>query len=86
MPNLEINGQSIEVDTGSSVLQAAEKLDIHVPRYCYHPGLSVAGSCRMCMVEIEKMPKLAISCHTQAQDDELERDVNLILGWIEAVE
>ncbi len=68
MPNLEINGQSIEVETGFSVLQAAEQLDIHVPRYCYHPGLTVAGSCRMCMVEIEKMPKLAISCHTQAQD------------------
>ena len=68
MPNLEINGQSIEVETGSNVLQAAEQLDIHVPRYCYHPGLSVAGSCRMCLVEIEKMPKLAISCYTQAQD------------------
>ena len=66
--NLEINGQTIEVVSGSSVLQAAEKLDIHVPRYCYHPGLSVAGSCRMCMVEIEKMPKLAISCYTPAQD------------------
>ena len=68
MPNLEINGQTIEVDSGSSVLQAAEQLDIHVPRYCYHPGLSVAGSCRMCLVEIEKMPKLAISCYTPAQD------------------
>ena len=68
MPNLEINGQTIEVDSGSSVLQAAEQLDIHVPRYCYHPGLSIAGSCRMCMVEIEKMPKLAISCYTPAQD------------------
>jgi len=68
MPSLEINGQTIEVETGSSVLQAAEKLDIHVPRYCYHPGLSVVGSCRMCLVEIEKMPKLAISCYTPAQD------------------
>ncbi len=40
--NIEINGQSIEVDTGSSVLQAAEKLDIHVPRYCYHPGIAMS--------------------------------------------
>jgi NADH-quinone oxidoreductase subunit G len=68
MPTLTINGQEVDIDTGSSVIQAAEKLGIYVPRYCYHPGLSIAGSCRMCLVEIEKVPKLAISCYTQVQD------------------
>jgi len=68
MPAIEINGQVVNVEPGSTVIQAAENLGISVPRYCYHPGLSIAGSCRMCLVEIEKMPKLAISCYTQAQD------------------
>jgi len=68
MPAIEINGQVVNVEPGSTVIQAAESLGISVPRYCYHPGLSIAGSCRMCLVEIESMPKLAISCYIQAQD------------------
>ena len=68
MPSIEIDGQVVNVDSGSTVIQAAEKLGIHIPRYCYHPGLSIAGSCRMCLVEIESLPKLAISCYTGAQD------------------
>ena len=69
MPTLTIDQQKVNVEAGSTVIQAAEKLGIYVPRYCYHPGLSIAGSCRMCLVEIENMPKLAISCHTQVQED-----------------
>ena len=65
---LTIDGKEIEVDKGTSVLQAAEKLGLDVPRYCYHPGLTIAGNCRICLVEIEKMPKLATSCTTQAGD------------------
>jgi len=68
MPTLTINDQEITVESGSTVIEAAEKLGIHVPRYCYHPGLSLAGSCRMCLVEIEKIPALQISCYTLAQD------------------
>ena len=68
MPTLTINGKEITVEKGATVIQAAEKLGFDVPRYCYHPGLSIAGNCRMCLVEIEKFPKLQIACHTQAQD------------------
>ena len=45
------------------VIQAAEKLGIFIPRYCYHPGLSIAGNCRICLVEVEKNPKLQIACN-----------------------
>ncbi|MBI4430361.1 MAG: (2Fe-2S)-binding protein [Candidatus Omnitrophica bacterium] len=64
MPTLTIDGKKITVADGTTVLQACEKLKIDVPRYCYHPGLSIAGNCRICMVEIEKAPKPAISCQT----------------------
>lgn len=68
MPTLTINDQEVTVDDGTTVIQAAEKLGIQVPRYCYHPGLSLAGSCRMCLVEVEKIPVLQISCYTLAQE------------------
>ncbi len=68
MPTITIDGQQVVVDPGTTVIQAAEKLGIYIPRYCYHPGLSIAGSCRLCMVEIEKMPKLQIACHTRVSD------------------
>ncbi|MDO8730681.1 MAG: 2Fe-2S iron-sulfur cluster-binding protein, partial [Candidatus Omnitrophota bacterium] len=64
MPKLTIDGKEIEVPAGTPVIQAAEKLGIFVPRYCYHPGLSIAGNCRICLVEIEKAPKLQIACNT----------------------
>jgi NADH-quinone oxidoreductase subunit G len=68
MPTITIDGREIMVDDGSTVIQAAEKLGIYIPRYCYHPGLSIAGSCRLCMVEIDNMPKLQISCHTRVNE------------------
>ena len=68
MPTLTIDGKEVTVTDGTSVINAAEEAGIYIPRYCYHPGLSVAGSCRMCLVEIEGMPKLQISCHTIARD------------------
>src|SRR3989475_12095970 len=64
MPTLTIDGRQIESPDGSTVIQAAEKLGIFIPRYCYHPGLSIAGNCRICLVEVEKNPKLQISCNT----------------------
>lgn len=68
MPKLTIDGVEVEVPKGTSLIEAAKKANIDVPFYCYHPGLSVAGNCRMCLVEVEKMPKLQISCHIQAAD------------------
>jgi len=68
MPTLEIDGRRITVDAGLTVIQAADHLDLEIPHYCYHPGLSIAGNCRMCLVEIERMPKLQIACNTRALD------------------
>src|SRR5258708_35280888 len=68
MPTLTIDGQQIDSRDGSTVIQAAEKLGIFIPRYCYHPGLSIAGNCRICMVEVEKNPKPQIACYVQAAD------------------
>jgi len=62
MPKLTINGNEIEVENGLSVLQACEQAGIEVPRFCYHERLSIAGNCRMCLVEMEKAPKLIASC------------------------
>jgi len=62
---LLIDGHPVVAKKGTTVLQAAETIGVVVPHYCYHPGLSVAGNCRMCLVEIEKMPKLQIGCATQ---------------------
>ena len=63
MPNLSIDGRELNVPDGTTVIQAAEELGIFIPRYCYHPGLSIAGNCRICLVEIENNPKLQIACN-----------------------
>ncbi len=68
MPTLTINQQTIAVPDGTTIIQAAEQLGIEIPRYCYHPGLSIAGSCRMCLVEVEKMSKLQPACNTRVTD------------------
>jgi len=62
MPTLTIDGQEITVDDGTSVLQACEMLGIEIPRFCYHERLSIAGNCRMCLVEMENAPKPIASC------------------------
>ena len=64
MPKLIIDGKEIEVPSKTTIIQAAEKLGINIPRYCYHPALPVAGNCRICLVEVEKQPKLQIACYT----------------------
>ena len=65
---LTIDGQQVTVDKGKTVLQAAIESGISVPYYCYHPGIGVDGSCRVCIVKIEKMPKLQTSCSTACAD------------------
>ena len=57
MPKLKINNIEIEVPEGFSVIQACEKAGVEIPRFCYHERLSVAGNCRMCLVEVEGSPK-----------------------------
>jgi NADH-quinone oxidoreductase subunit G len=61
---LTIDGQSVQVPKGTLIIEAAKSVGIQIPHYCYHPGLSTVGSCRMCLVEIEKNPKLQPSCTT----------------------
>ena len=68
MPKLTIDGKEIEVPAGTTIIQAADKLGISIPRYCYHPALPVSGNCRICMVEVEKAPKLQIACYTPVAD------------------
>jgi NADH-quinone oxidoreductase subunit G len=63
-----IDGRELTVDKGKTVLQAALENAIELPYYCYHPGLGVDGSCRVCIVKIEKMPKLQTSCSTTCTD------------------
>ncbi len=65
---LTIDGRQITVEKGKTVLQAAIESGISVPYYCYHPGISIDGSCRVCIVRVEKMPKLQTSCSTVAAD------------------
>ena len=61
MPKLTIDGIEVEVPAGSTILQAAEAAGIEIPRFCYHERLSVAGNCRMCLVEVEKTPPKPIA-------------------------
>lgn len=68
MPKVTIDGKEIEVPAKTRIIEAAKMMGTDVPYYCYHPGLSIAGNCRMCLVEIEKMPKLQISCQMEVQE------------------
>ena len=62
MPKIFINEKSINVDEGITVLQACEIAGIEIPRFCYHERLSIAGNCRMCLVEMENSAKPVASC------------------------
>jgi NADH-quinone oxidoreductase subunit G len=65
---LTIDDRQVTVEKGKSVLQAAIESGVSVPYYCYHPGISIDGSCRVCIVKIDKMPKLQTSCSTVCTD------------------
>jgi NADH-quinone oxidoreductase subunit G len=65
---LTIDGRQVTVAKGKTVLEAAIQHGMQVPYYCYHPGLGVDGSCRVCLVKVEKMPKLQIACSTACAD------------------
>ena len=68
MPKITINGKEIEFEKGMTVLQACELADVEIPRFCYHEKLSIAGNCRMCLVEMEKSPKPIASCAMPATE------------------
>jgi len=68
---LVIEGRQVTVPAGMSILEAAKYAGVLVPHYCYHPGLPVAGVCRMCLVEVEKAPKLAPSCATSVAEGQV---------------
>jgi len=68
MLKLKINNKDIEIEEGLTVLQACEKTGVEIPKFCYHEKLSIAGNCRMCLVEIEKSPKPVASCAMPATE------------------
>ena len=68
MPKITINGKELEFENGMTVLQACELADVEIPRFCYHEKLSIAGNCRMCLVEMEKSPKPIASCAMPAAE------------------
>src|ERR1700693_6219108 len=65
---LTIDGEQLTVPEGTLLVEAAKKIKTDIPVYCYHPKLGPAGLCRICLVEIEKTPKLQIACNTVATD------------------
>lgn len=80
MPILKINGTEVEVEKGTSILQAAEKVGVEIPRFCYHDKLSVPANCRMCLVEVKGgPPKPVASCAMACADGmEVETDSPMV--------
>ena len=68
MPTITIDGQTIEAPNGAMLLPVALENGVHIPHYCWHPKLSIDGSCRMCQVEVEGSPKLVIACNMPIRD------------------
>ncbi|MCX7895678.1 MAG: 2Fe-2S iron-sulfur cluster-binding protein [Thermoanaerobaculum sp.] len=68
MAKVTIDGRTVEVPAGTNLIEAARQAGVEIPYFCYHPYLSVVGQCRICMVEIEGQPRLAIACATPVSD------------------
>src|SRR4026207_334494 len=64
MPKVTINDQVYDIPAGRTLSQIADESGMQIPRYCYHPDIGIEASCRMCLVEVEKLPKLVPSCAT----------------------
>ncbi|MGB5947868.1 MAG: NADH-quinone oxidoreductase subunit NuoG [Parvibaculum sp.] len=73
MPKVTVDGIEVEVPQGATLLQACEAAGAEIPRFCYHERLSIAGNCRMCLVEVEKSPKPVASCAMPATDGAVVR-------------
>jgi NADH-quinone oxidoreductase subunit G len=76
MPKFTFNDQEIEAKQGQTIIQAAQDHGMEIPHYCYHPDLPIDGNCRMCLVEVEKMPKLTPACTTVVSDGMVVRSDN----------
>ncbi|GAB4172800.1 MAG: 2Fe-2S iron-sulfur cluster-binding protein [Calditrichia bacterium] len=76
MAYIKINDKEITVENGKTILDAAKEVGIKIPHYCYHPKLSIAGSCRMCLVEVEGAPKLLTACSTRVGELPPERKID----------
>lgn len=84
MPKIKLDGKILEVEAGKTILQVAIENGKEIPHYCYHPKLSVAGNCRMCLVEVQGIPKLQTACSTpignapphRKIDDEFDMVIN----------
>jgi len=76
MPKFTLNEQEIEAKPGQTIIQAADDHGIQIPHYCYHPDLPIDGNCRMCLVDVEKMPKLTPACTTIVNDGMVVRSNN----------
>ena len=68
MPKFLIDEKEIEFQPGQTIIEAARDHEIEIPHFCWHPKLSVSGNCRVCLVEVEKLPKLMIACSTVASE------------------
>jgi len=85
MPKITVNEKEIEFEDGLTVLQVCELAGAEIPRFCYHEKLSIAGNCRMCLVEIEKSPKPIASCAMPATDGMVVKTNTLLLRKLEKV-
>src|SRR5436190_6010402 len=68
MPKCTIDGRAVEFSAGENLIEVARRVGVEIPYFCYHPGLAVVAQCRMCAVQIEKMPKLQTACSTPAAE------------------
>lgn len=68
MPKCTIDGREVEFSAGENLIEIARRVGVEIPYFCYHPGLTIVAQCRMCAVEVEKMPKLQTACSTPATD------------------
>ena len=68
MPKITVDGKMVEAKDKQMILQACLDDGLQLPYYCYHPGLSIVASCRICLVEVEGIPKLVPSCQTPVRD------------------
>ena len=83
MPKIIINGKEINFDRVMTVLQACEIAGVEIPRFCYHERLSIAGNCRMCLVEMDKSRKPIASCAMPAAEG---MNIKRILKWLKRQE
>src|SRR5438045_5467372 len=70
--NITVDGKKISAPAGTLLIEACKSAGIEIPSFCYYPGLSLQAACRMCVVRIEKMPKLQTACRSEEHTSELQ--------------